>query len=226
MTRSPHRGPAAALRQFLGVPLRAQTYRNLAYLVLAFPLGLAYFVGVTVGLSTGLGLAVTLVGVPLVVLTVVAATAAAGFEARLAAWLVGVDATPPAALRELDGGSGGLEGLVDATVRLLTAPTTWTSLLLVGLKFVFGIVALTALVTAGAVAGALLAAPALYDAPGVTYTLGPYAVDTLGEALATGALGALVTVVAMHLLNGLAKFGGFTTAVLLGDAPDTASDGA
>lgn len=226
MSHTPQRGPSAALRRFFGVPLRAQTYRNLAYLALAFPLGLAYFVGLTVGFSTGLSLAVTLVGIPLLLVTVLAAAGAAGFEAKLARWLVGVEATPPAALTDLDGSLDSLDGLVDATKRLLTAPTTWTGLLLVALKFLFGIVAFTALITTTAVAGSLLAAPLLYNAAGITYTVGPYAVDTLPAALATTALGVLVALCSLHLLNGLAKFGGFTTAALLGDANTTTSDGA
>jgi hypothetical protein len=51
-------------------------------------------------------------------------------------------------------------------------------------------------------------------------------VDTLGEALAGGALGVPVTLVSLHVLNGLARFGGFTTATLLGDDLEAASDGA
>jgi len=225
-TRSP-RGPAAALRGFIGVPLRRQTYRNLAYLALAFPLGLAYFVAVTTGLSTGIGLAVTLVGVPLLVLTLAGATALAGFEAKLATWLLGVDVDPPAAIRDLGSADlRSLDGLVEATKRLLAAPTTWTSLLLVLLRFVFGLAAFVALVTATAVAGTLLTIPLFYDAGSVTYTLGPYVVDTFGEALAGGALGVLATLASLHVLNGLARLGGFTTAALLGDGLETASDGA
>jgi hypothetical protein len=225
-TRSP-RGPAAALQGFLGVPLRRQTYRNLVYLALAFPLGLAYFVAVTTGLSTGLGLAVTLVGIPLLVLTVAGATALAGFEAKLATWLLGVEVDPPAVLHDLESADlRSLDGLVEATKRLLAAPTTWTSLLLVLLRFVFGLAAFVALVTATAVAGMLLTMPLFYDAGSVTYTVGPYVVDTLGEALAGGALGVLVTLVSLHVLNGLARLGGFTTAALLGDDLGTASDGA
>jgi hypothetical protein len=225
MSHAPQRGPGAALRGFLGVPFRPQTYRNLAYLALAFPLGLAYFVGVSVGLSVGVGLAVTLVGIPLLVLTLAAAAGLAGFEARLASWLVGVDATPPAALDGMDESFDGLDGLLDAARHLLTTPTTWTGLLLVLLKLAFGTVAFAALVTAGTLAGVLLAAPLLYDAPGVAYTAGTLAVDTLGEALAAAGLGVLVVLVSLHLLNGLARFGAVTTAFLLGDDPtDPATD--
>lgn len=217
MSHQSKRGPAAALRWFFGVPFRAQTYRNLAYLLLAFPLGLLYFVGLSAGLSAGLGLAVTLVGIPLLVLTVAAAAGAAGFEAKLATWLLGVEATPPAALGELDGSLDSSEALLDAT--------TWTGLLLVALKFVFGLVALVAVVTAGALAASLLFAPLLYDAAGVTYNTGPYVLDTIAEALAASGVGVLVTLVSLHVLNGLAKLGGFTTAALLGDEVEPPADG-
>jgi len=223
MNSSPQRGPRTALRQFFGVPFRRQTYRNLAYLALAFPLGLVYFVGLSVGLSTSLGLAVTVVGVPLFVLTLAAAAGAAGFEAKLAAWLVGVEASPPTALHSLNRRFAGLGDVVDATKRLLTAPTTWTGLLLVSLKFVFGLVAFVALVTAGAVTGSLLSAPLVYDVPDVTLTVGPYVVDTLPEALAVTGLGVLTALVSLHALNALAKFGGVTTAVLLGDGIDSST---
>lgn len=201
-----------AFRRFVGVPFRAQTYRNLAYLLLAFPLGIAYFTVVTTGLSTGLGMLVTLVGVPLVVATLAVTLGIGSFEARLTAWLLDMDvetATPVAL--DLDS----VDGLVATTKRILTAPATWTSLLLVLLKFVFGVLAFTALVTAGAVAGTLLLMPVFYDAPGVAYTVGPYVVDTFGEALAGGAVGLLVVLVGLHVLNGLARLGGFLTGALL-----------
>ncbi len=226
MTDALRHGPGAALRQFVRVPLREQTYRNLAYLVLAFPLGLVYLVGLAAGLSTAGSLAVTLVGVPLLVVTVAAAAGVAGFEAKLAAWLLGVEATPPPALRAFDGRLDSLDAVLAATKRLLTEPTTWTSLLLVPLKFVFGVVAFVALVTAASVAGSLLAAPLLYDAAGTSYVVGPYAVQTLPSALAAAGLGVVVALGSLHVLNGLARLGGFATAVLLGDDATHQTDGA
>jgi len=137
-----------------------------------------------------------------------------------------VEATPPAVLDELDGGLDSFEALLDATKRLLTEPATWTSLLLVALKFAFGVVAFTALVTATAVAASLLAAPLFYDAAGVSYGFGSYVVDSLGEVLALSGAGVLVMLVSLRVLNGLAKLCGFTTAALLGDDIGTPADGA
>jgi hypothetical protein len=207
-----------ALRQFAGVPFRRQTYRNLAYLALAFPLGLGYFVGVVVGLSLGAGLLVTWFGFPVLVLTVAGATVVAGVEATLARRLVGTDAALPEVLRDFDPGEATVrpgDGALAALKRFLLAPTTWTSVLLVGVRFLFGIVAFVALVTAGSLASSMLAAPVLFDAPHTTYRFGGYVVDTLPDAVVLFVGGVLLTFAALHALNALARLGGLLTAALL-----------
>lgn len=210
--------PAEALRRFVAVPLRPQTYRNLAYLALAFPLGLAYFVGATVGLSLGAGLLITWFGLPILVVTLAGATLVAGFEARLAHGLLGVDVALPEALRGFDPADAVVvpgDGVLASIKRLLVAPTTWTSLLLVLLKFAFGVVAFTALATAASVAASAIAAPLLYDDPYATYRFGSVVIDTFPRALAVGVGGVLLTLSALHLLNALARLGGVLTASLL-----------
>src|ERR687886_798961 len=49
---------AAALRRFARVAVDPQSYRNLLYLALALPLGVAYVAVLAAGLSAGAGLAV------------------------------------------------------------------------------------------------------------------------------------------------------------------------
>lgn len=75
---------ADQVRWFVGVPVRPQTYLNLVYLGLAFPLGIAYFAFVTVGLSLGIGLALLVVGIPILLLVVLGALGIAAFERWLA----------------------------------------------------------------------------------------------------------------------------------------------
>jgi hypothetical protein len=219
--RSP--GPAtAALARFVRVPFRRQTYRNLAYLLLAFPLGAAYFVVITTGLSTGLGLVVTLLGVPIVAGTLAATLGIGSLEARLAGRLLDVDVDRPAP--DVEVAFGSVDEIVATTKRVVTTPATWTGLLLVGVKFVFGIVAFTAVVAAGTISAALLALPVLYDASGVSYTLGPYVVDTLAEAAVGAGCGVVFLLASLHALNGLARVGGALTSALLG-GPTTAVTG-
>lgn len=218
----------AALRRAVGAPLRVQTYTNLAYLLLAFPLGIIYFVGFVTGTAVGIGLLITLVGLPILVATLAATSMAAAVEARLASGLVGVEASAPAALREF-GVDGGLvlpgNGFLAGVKRVLLSPSTYTSVVLVLSKFVFGIVSLIALVLSAAIGGTALAAPAVYegDSSGFTfggeatdqYTVGSWVVDTMPEALLVAAGGAVFIVVALNALNLLAWLQAQYTARLL-----------
>jgi len=223
------------LRRSLGAPFRVQTYKNLLYLALAFPLGLVYFVALVFGVALGVGLLITWIGLPILLVTLFAATVVAGFEAALARYLGGVNASVPTFLAEFDI-SGGLvfpgDGFVDAVKRLVTARTTWTSVVLVLAKFGFGLLSFVALTVSGAVTGAFLTAPFIYDDPdgvhdpdGVLetsgmvvdgdYTVGPWAVDTFPEALVASVVGIVFLFVALNLLNSLARFHAQYTAKLL-----------
>ncbi len=44
------------IKRFFGVVARGQSYLNMIYLLLAFPLGVCYFVFLVTGLSLGIGL--------------------------------------------------------------------------------------------------------------------------------------------------------------------------
>jgi hypothetical protein len=216
-------------RRLLGAPVRVQTYKNLLYLLLAFPLGIAYFVGLLTGGTIGVGLLLTWVGLPILLGTLAAAAAVAGFEAHLARRLVGVEAAVPAFLRDLDVREGIAlpgDGFLAAVKRLVTAPSTWTAVVLLLAKFVFGIVSFVAVVTSASVTAALLAAPFVYDAPAGTisflgsapsgaYTVGSWVVTTLPQALAVAAAGVVFLFVALNLLNALARFHALYTAKLL-----------
>ncbi len=72
MAQMAYRPGAPILVNIFGVYFRPQTYLNLLYLLLAFPLGLAYFVFLVTGLSLGFGLIITLAGIPILVLMLVA----------------------------------------------------------------------------------------------------------------------------------------------------------
>ncbi|WP_299263886.1 sensor domain-containing protein [Halorientalis sp.] len=230
-TATTHRSLTDSLRGFFAVPFRGQTYRSLAYLLLAFPLGLLYFVAIIVGVATGVGLLITLVGVPILLVTLYGVTLIAGFEASLARHLLGVDVPAPESLRRNHGnGSTNLEAVLSWARTVLTAPTTWTALILVGVKFVFGLTAFVVVVTAASISLAFLSAPvALFlDEPlTVSSQAGEFTLRTLGnteqvwvadtvpEVAGLAVLGAFAMLITLHLVNGLAKFGGISTAALL-----------
>lgn len=217
------------LRRIVGAPFRAQTYRNILYLALAFPLGVGYFVGLITGAALGVGLLITLVGLPILLVTLSATTLAASLEAWLATHLVGVETSVPVVFPKSTLDKGLVlpgDGFLDAVRSLLTAPSTWTSVLLVLSKFAFGIVSFVALVTTGAVTATMVAAPLVYDSASVNlglmretavgqYSVGTWVIDTLPEALVVATGGVAVAVVSLNLLNALAQVQARYTATLL-----------
>ena len=204
------------LGQFVAVPFDSDTYKRLLYLLLACPLALVYVIGTTVGFSLGIGLAVTVIGLPILLVTLLAVTFAAQLEAYLSRICLGQESSPPKALM------GVRMDLNDPDVayprvlkRFLAEPSTWTSLGLVGVKSVFGLVAFILLVTVATVVPTLVAAPVLYDNPEFVYQVGTYSVDTLPEAVGLAAVGGLLGLVALHILNAFADLGGYLTESLL-----------
>jgi hypothetical protein len=216
-----------SLRTVLAAPIRQQTYGNIAYLALAAVLGQLYFVGFVTGASLGVGLLITLLGLPILVGTLAATTGVAGLEAKLAGWLVGVVIPEPEFLTKTSVRDGLVlpgDGFLDAVVSLVTARSTWLSVGLVAVKFVFSIVSLVVLPTLLGISAALLATPFVYESQFVgvgsavtvgAYSVGPWVVETLPEALAVAGGGVVFVIVAANLLNALARLQALSIAALL-----------
>src|SRR3954452_2375556 len=132
--RGRRRLTAASLARFAGVARDPQSYRNLLYLVLALPLGMAYVAILVAGLSAGAGLAVILVGVALLLATLFALRAMAAVERMLARRLLRIAIHPPI--------EGGIDVDWPKRVQLwLRDPVTWKSLVFLLGKLPMGIVA-------------------------------------------------------------------------------------
>ncbi|WP_134670076.1 sensor domain-containing protein [Halorussus marinus] len=228
-----------SLRSVFGVPLRLQTYRNLLYLVLAFPLGLVYFVFLSIGLSLGVGLAITVIGIPILLAVLAVSTGLAAVERELATLLLGV---------HIETASGPTpESLIERAKRLVIDVGTWKALVYLGSKFVIGVVSFVVVTTLLVTATSLLAVPFVYQQPGVyvgvvtdapiefhpslyvawrqilvgvetVVSVGSWQVTTLSEALAVAGGGVLLGVASLHLLNGLARLSGWYTKVMLGSS--------
>lgn len=238
-------GTRSRLGWFFGVVARRQTYYNLAYLLLAFPLGLTYFVFLVTGFSVATALTLILIGLPIAVLVVSVSTHLAAVERALADSLLAVD-VPAADRPEPDGIGDWLTGM-------LLDLGTWKGVVYLFSKFFAGIAAFVVSVVLGAVVFSFLSAPVHYDDSSVgihvsmaeptvispnlafrhdVWSVGvgvPFEVtvasgelvstyaDTLLGALAFSAVGVLLAVVALHLLNGLAwAFGKYTAFLLRG----------
>lgn len=162
--------------------------------------------------------AFTLVGIPLLVGTLIATTGAAQLEAHLAEELLGHETARPRSLRQsLNTG----ERYVVALRRFLAEPTTWTSVAVVLLEFLYGLSAFVSIVTGGVAVPTMLVAPIVYDDTQVSYRIGSYVVSTLPEALAVAGLGVVGFWVVCNVFNALAAAGGMMTDTLLSVGRET-----
>ena len=174
-----------------------QTYRNLAYLALAFPLGVVEFAFLATGLALGLGLLITWFGLAVLLATLGGAFVLARLERRLAASLLGAEiaATAPVAT--------GATGIPGRLLAHLTRRTTWTSLGYLAAKLPLATASFVVAATALTLSVGLLVAPFTYGYDDAVVLFG-WDVDTLPEALASAAAGITALPLALHLVNALA----------------------
>lgn len=231
----------AGFRRAVTAPFRRQTYLNLAYLLLAFPLGIAYLVFITVGFSLGVFLAVILIGIPILAATVVLSLFLAGFERWLTSAMLPVD------VPSRTGFAG--ESHREQLISFVTHRKTWTSVLYLPMKFVIGVVSFVLALVGLSTGVAMLWVPLYYDRPGLyvgltadrapelhpslylgwdyllvgvdaVVTVGHWEVETLPQALVVATAGVVVLVGTVHLLNALARATGWLTRVMLADGYD------
>lgn len=203
------------LRRFFGVATDPQTYRNLTYLALSFPLGVLYFTLVWGGGAVGLSTLPIVVGAPILLGVLAMAVSVADVEARLARGLLGADVV-------LDVPRPSDESLSAYARRLVLSPRSYLAVVYLLSKFVVGVVAFTALTTAATLSGVLTAAPLLYDLQSVTYRAGPTVlIDTFPEAAVASISGLLLAVVSLHVFNLAARGLAVYTELLLGTGETT-----
>jgi two-component system, OmpR family, phosphate regulon sensor histidine kinase PhoR len=144
------------VEQAMAVLFDHRTYTRILYLLLAFPLGTAYFVLLVTGLATGGGLAVIIVGIGILWLTMEGWLLLARFERQLAIQLLGAK-IPPISLPAPAG-----ESWRQRVGRTLTERVTWTSLAYLLVEFPFGIVSFTLVLVLFTVSIALVLVPVAY----------------------------------------------------------------
>lgn len=234
--------PRAFLRWFLAVPLRRQTWTNLAYLVVAFPLGIVYFTVLLTGFVTGGVLVILVVGLALLLATIYLVRELTAFERWLADTLTSVrvpasdDAFP----------TDPAENVKHAVLDL----RTWTGLAYLISKFAIGIGVFVALMFMAAFSFAFLLVPFNYQnvrvgvfPPGGEVSLSPsvafelqtwqvglsvpfqlttWYVNSLPEALVVASFGVVLAVLSLHLCNVLAWLLGLYTNLMLRDSDRSA----
>jgi len=217
----PSAGRSAAAA-FFGVIAQRQTWLNVAYLALSFPLGLLYFVFLVTGTALGLGLAILWVGIPILLIVMGAWWAFAAFERAQARVLLGIDCGPTPRPWEQE------HGLLSRLRAHVTDPSTWRSLGFVLLKFPLGIVSFALLVAVGALFNVLVLAPTieLSTETDAAFSILGWEIDTWWETLPLIPLGVLVLFLGLHLSNLLAALWRLLVEALLGEADGLAPEAA
>lgn len=206
---------AGFLRRYFGVVAREETYLNLIYLVLAFPLGTVYFVFLVTGISVGIGTAIIWIGIPILLAVFAASWGLAMFERMLAKVLLREDIAPMS--RQEDAEQSAWQRLKAH----LGNRVTWTSLVYLFLKFPIALLFFVIAVTVVATSVGMLIAPSIYKLWDYPTWWGVWQIDTLGESLILTAL-ALVIVgpISLHVTNFLAWVSGTFARVMLGRLED------
>jgi hypothetical protein len=218
---------AARAGSILAVAAEARTYRSLAYLLLALPLGVAYFLVLAVGFVLGTGLAVTLIGLPILLAVAAASWRLVDLERRLAAGLLGeaIPAThapvaaavpvPTAGWRAVARDRAALAALWRGVAARLADPGTFRGLAFLVAKLPLGLVSFAAVAVAYGAALGLLLAPVTYRVDALAVRLGPLRVDTMEEAAVAFFVAPLAILAAMHVSNALAAASGRVARLLL-----------
>ncbi len=198
------------LQTYFGVFTKKETYLNLIFLSLAFPLGLIYFISLVVGFSVGISLLIIWVGLLILALLFPAIWYAIAFE-RIQAIHLLKENIPPMAKPTSSG-----QGLIEKIKIFFTNPVTWKGLLYLFLKFPIGIIQFTILVTGLSITLAFIAAPFIF--PFVDINIGLWIVDSFSEAIGLFVVGILLFPAILHFFNLICKINGKFAKVMLGQS--------
>ena len=206
--------------------LRPQSFVNIFYLLLSFPLGIAYFVFLVTGISLGFGLLIIWVGVPILGIVLAGSWVLCEFERMLAIGLLKEDIPPTArgdragrAETDVQSLSSGERFFIGVWRRLkgyLSDRLTWTGMLYLFLKFPLGIASFVIAVTLVSVTVALLAAPIAYLFGDFDMNIGGWEIDTLWESGLLTLAGIPMVFVSLYLMNLTAFASGRLARVMLG----------
>ena len=191
--------------------LRPQTLLNLLYLLVAFPLGVAYLVVIVIGASIGAALAVVLVGLVVLLATLIATRGMAAIERGAARALLGVEIARPE-------DAGDLKPL-RRVGRWLRDPVTWKGLVFVVLKAPLGGVTLVLVALSGFVSLVLLFSPLIVLVTPVTVF--GWIVESPLAALPLVVVGVPAVLLSLLLYDGLAWLWALFARLMLG--PSTAA---
>ncbi len=187
---------------FVAVVAHPQTFRNLLYLLLSFPLGLIYFVFLTVGLSLGVGTAIIWIGAFVLLGTFLGIKGLTTLERKLARGLLQTSIPSRIVSNPIQPNSN--RTIFEQARRLMTSRESWAGAGYLLVKFPMGIVSFVLTVTLISVSLGLSLSPIAAMIPPMNMQIDSWSIDTPYEAAPFSAAGLLLMFCSLHILNGMA----------------------
>ncbi len=181
---------------FFGVVSSTQSYLNLLYLLISFPLGVFYFAFLMTGIALSLGLAIIVIGLFVLIFVLAATRALGAWERSLSCRMLGAEM--PCAPRIPVTWRRPLHALELAFMDA----ETWKSFAFLLLKLPLGIVSIAIVVAFAATSISFLASALAFSFAPETFMI--WHVESVYLALIMLALGLLLIILSLHVFNGMA----------------------
>ncbi len=198
-----------SLIKLFNVFIRPQTYLNLVYLFLTFPLGLTYFIILVTGISLGIGLLIIWVGFLILAAVLALSWAFTIFERQLAINLLRVQ------IQQRPSTTVPGETILHQLKRLVTNSQTWKGMLYLFLKFPLGTITFSVAVALLSLSFGLILAPLLYQYVPMNFFY--FQVDNLSLTLTLMVIGIFLLPLSLYALNYLAELWGKVTEIFLSE---------
>lgn len=196
---------------FFNTIWKTQTWLNILYLILSFPLGIFYFVILVTGLSLGFGLLITVLGIFILFGMLILVRAFSHFEAEFTNNMLGTQIRTPVI-------DSAVTGFWKRFREKLRSPFTWKGMFFLFLRFPMGIFSFSLTISLLAASLGLISTPFLYSSPWYNVEWPNnywWNIDTLPEALVVALVGIILLFVSLFLLNFLAWGYGRVAKVML-----------
>ncbi|HLJ45005.1 MAG TPA: sensor domain-containing protein [Bryobacteraceae bacterium] len=188
-----HAIPDSAIDRIFGPIIQRQTWLNVAYLLLSFPLGVAYFVVLTTLICTGFATLAVYGGFFVLLAALAVARMFGNLDRILANGFLDASIPAPAVQPR----SGNVFRRLGA---LLGSPATWKRLIYLYVRFALGLCSLILVCVLIPLSLGLLTLPLTYQL--VPINVGMRQVETFDEAIFFCCFGAIFLLLSVHVLNG------------------------
>ncbi len=187
-----HAIPDSAIDRIFGPVIQRQTWLNVAYLLLTFPLGVMYFVVMTTLLCTGFALLPVYGGFFVLLAAMTVARVLGNLDRILANGFLDAGITAPAPQPRTG-------GVFRKLGTLLRSSDTWKRIMYLYVRFGLGLGSLCLVVILIPLSLCLLTLPLTYQF--VPITVGTRPVESFDEAMFFCCFGAIFLLLSVHVLN-------------------------